>query len=462
MNNLFNREKILVGTTSKAEYHDAVLPRHLGNPFVEALPPRRTQAEVRALFETGTPLYDPAVRTKDALHRRQLVDTLFEVFIPSTRHMRAEEAVMDSIRNSYSYRNPIAKGYMADQVDTAEKLNFESDAFDEPMLGAPSIIGSAGTGKTRTLKRALFRGCPQLIDHSDYKGEILGMRQVTWIYVACAHDGSVKDLCCSVARVLDTILGTDYERLVESRRTEHAMGRELARVTAFHATGLIVIDEVQNICVGRPVERRRLARFITKLMESMATRIMLVGTPEAQIEVANDMPLLRRTVGESGQINWGHIIEYTEWKKFLSGIWRYQYTRTETELSEPLLNKMWSLTLGIPDIAVKLYRMAQMEVIGHPDFEAESITAEVLDHVMVSRMPYVHRCLTSMLLSHEAVAHWNKPKVQQLVMNLDKPAQPEVTTSQAFTETPASSEPVIAEGLPLRKFDLAELVPGHA
>ncbi len=443
MNHLLKHEKILLGTTVKAEYHDVVLPRHQGNPLVEALPTQRTEDEVRALFEKGAPDFDPAVRTADALHRKQMVDTLFEVFVPLNRHVRADEAVMDSIRNSYSYRNPVVKGYMTGQVETAETLNFESDAYDEPMLGAPSIIGSAGTGKTRTLKRALVRGCPQLIDHSKYKGELFGIRQVTWIYVSCAHDGSVKDLCCSVARVLDTILSTDYERRVEYRRTEHGMARELARATALHATGLIVIDEIQNICVGRPGERQRLAKFLTKLMNSMSTRVMLIGTPEAQIEVANDMPLLRRTIGESGQIHWGRITDPAEWRKFLPGIWRYQYTRTETELSEELLHTMWCLTMGIPDIAVKLYRMAQMEAMGQSD---ELITTELLEHVMKQRMPYAHGWLNKMQHNHEAEAQWNNPRVQQAVMDWDKPAPPETTISPKTAKEPATPEPDIAEG----------------
>jgi hypothetical protein len=337
------------------------------------------------------PEYDEAVRKEAATLRKDYLETLSRVFITLPRHMRVEEAIMDSIRNSYSYRNPMKPGYMLDQVERVEAVDFDTQDENEPMVGASSLIGPAGTGKSRIVKRCLVRGCPQLIDHYEYQGKRLGLRQIAWIYVSCAHDGSVKSLCEDIARVVDTILGggTDYVRRVRNARTEHDKKVELLRALALHAVGLIVIDEFQNICVGRHVERKRLARFLVGLMESTSTRIMLTGTPEAQTEVVKDMPLVRRTIGEHGQIEWDRITDADEWVRFLNGIWRYQYTATHTPLTTgpgSIADKIHTLSYGIPDLAVKLYRMTQYEIIGSKQNSNEKIDLTHFDSVSISRM----------------------------------------------------------------------------
>jgi hypothetical protein len=442
MNTLTIHEKILIGQRVNASYHEAILPIHKSNPLVESLPRARTQEEVRDLFSRGAPEYRPEERNRAPMERRQLVHTLFNVFVPLRRHARIEEAVMDSIIHSYSYRNPLAKRYMIGQIETAEGIDFKYNDGEEPMIGTASVIGSSGTGKTRTAKRTLLRACPQVIRHTNYKGQDIALDQITWLYVSCAHDGSVKDLCCNIAGAMDIILidpdnpdvKTDYKKLVEAKKTEHAMARELASITAMHAVGLIVVDEVQNACIGRPLERQRLTRFLTKLMNSMSTRIMLVGTPEANDAVMSDIPLLRRTIGESGQISWDRLVDPLDWKQFLKGIWKYQYTSTETELTPALMLKMWQLTLGIPDLAVKLYCMAQKEVIGHPDYPNEPITPEILEYVMSHRMERAEKVLQLMRRDPENSAEWNHPNFQQLL--LDIAAAPNFPTATKVTDQP--------------------------
>lgn len=433
MNTFIIPEKTLIGRREKAHYHDVVLPLHQGNPLIEALPPLRTQKQVHDLFAHGSPIYNSTDRDRPAQERIQLVATLQQVFVPMPRHLRIEEAVMNALVGSYAYRNPLVHKYMLGQVEAADQIDFNVVDYDEPMVGASCLIGWAGTGKSRSLKKGLVTGCPQVIEHADYKGTTLGLKQITWLYVSCAHDGSVKDLCCSIAGAMDAILGTKYKKHVEAKRTEHAMARELAGVTALHAVGLIIIDEVQNACIGRPIDRQRLTRFITKLMNSMSTRFMLVGTPEAAAALINDVPLLRRTVGDSGQIHWGRIETISEWKRFLDGIWKYQYTKVETPLDMDIAMAIHSLTIGIPDLAVKLYAMAQKEVIGHTRNGHELITKALLESVMLTRMPFAEQILAPIRKNMSKASEWNHPKTQQLWLGLGQqkklPEDPEASAA---------------------------------
>lgn len=428
-------EKMLLGRRVRAEYRPVALPAHQGNPLIEALPARRTEREVCDMVRGKIPEYDEDVRQLDPTVRRDYLSTLPRVFVTLPRHMRVEEAVMDGIRNSYSYRNPMQPGYMLDQVERAEAIDFDSQDYDEPMIGASSLIGPAGTGKTRILKRCLVRGCPQLIEHYDYQGKKLAIRQIAWIYISCAHDGSAKSLCEDIARAMDTILGdTDYERRVRREKTEHDKQVELARALALHVVGLIVIDEFQNICVGRHVERKRLARFLVGIMENMSTRVMLAGTPEAQSEVVKDGPLMRRTIGETGQIGWDRITDAEEWIRFLHGVWRYQYTATATPLSEgkgSLADTIHSLSHGIPDIAVKLYRMAQYEVIGNMADPREALTVEVFESVSKTRMELARTLLINPDGTPRSTIDWDKPNNQQQLRGNEADPEESATSTSA-------------------------------
>ncbi len=218
------------------------------------------------------------------------------------------------------------------------------------------------------------------------------------------------------AGVVDTVLGgnTDYLRRVKNAGTEHDKQVELARILALHAVGLIVIDEFQNICVGRHVERKRLARFLVGIMENMSTRVMLVGTPEAHTEVVKDLPLMRRAVGENGQIEWDRITDSKEWTRFLTGIWRYQYTATPTPLTtgpDSLAQKIHDLSFGIPDLAVKLYRMAQYEIIGTSVSDGEILQSKLFEMVAKSRMRAAHALLQTTFPGLSTL-HWDKPENQ--------------------------------------------------
>lgn len=448
-------EKMLLGRRIRAAYHPVELPAHRGNPYIEALPSRRTQAEVQAIMAGKVEGYDPSVRIKDPRTRRDYLETLTRAFVILPRHLRIEEAVMDSIRNSYGFRNPMTPGYMLNQVESVEKCDFESQDFDEAMVGASCVIGTAGTGKTRSIKRCLVRGCPQVIDHYDYAGKKLGIRQIAWIYVRCAHDGLVKSLCEDIARVIDAILGgSDCVRRVRAQAKEHDKQTEVARLLALHAVGLLVIDEFQNICVGRHIERQRLARFLVGAMESTSTRIMLVGTPEAEDEVIKDLPLTRRTIGENGQIEWGRITDSAEWIAFIKGIWKYQYTATHTpwDAEDGLLyKKLYEISYGIPDVAVRLYRMTQFELIGHPDDKTETIKSSMFEVVAKTRMKFAAKLLESMRINSKSTMVWDKPNTQKIVHAGDQ----QVEDDQVLDSTDEQDNTGTG-------FNLGGLVPGNS
>jgi hypothetical protein len=153
----------------------------------------------------------------------------------------------------------------------------------------------------------------------------------------------------------------------------------------------------------------------------------------------------------------------------MNGIWVYQYTNIETQLSYSLRKKFWELTLGIPDVAVKLYRMAQKEIIGHKGSPREEISIELLELVAKTRMGFAHKLLESMLRNPENAKAWDHPKNQLEITqeslrddsNQSTPEQvraPEANTNEPKVPKSEPAVPAPQGAHPLPIMDLRTLV----
>jgi len=396
---------------------------------------------------------------------------LDECFVPEPRQMLVERAIMSGMRNSYTHRNPTDLDYMTRQSEAATGMSQFNNLCNEQAHGASIIIGDAGTGKSSIVKKILVNCAPQVIEHRIYKKDTLGITQVAWLYVSCPHDGSVKGLCVRIAHVLDAVVGgTRYLQHVQSQRTEQAMEICLGQCLALHAVGLIVVDEIQNICVGRQKNNCRLARFLVVFINSMSTRLMLVGTPEAQTELARDLPLLRRTAGESGQIRWAAHAYDEHWERFLKGIWTFQYTKIPTALSSQLSRELWELSAGIPDIAKRLYALAQMEIIGDPIHPDESLLPGIFARVRRTRLPFIDQLFLTREQS-EFRQLWDKPATQAQAFNGTKgdgssSVNPTSTVPPTIDPSLGAAASAPSAATPQKwpapeRFDLSSLVPGQ-
>ncbi|MCA2423736.1 ATP-binding protein, partial [Vibrio alginolyticus] len=83
-----------------------------------------------------------------------------------------------------------------------------------------------------------------------------------------------------------------------------------------------------------------------------------------------------RRAESSGYFNVELMKNDDEWELFVDELWCLQWTNVATPLTPSLSNRLYSLSAGNMDLAVRVYYAAQKAIIGSSD---ERITEEVLE-----------------------------------------------------------------------------------
>jgi hypothetical protein len=382
-------ERFPFRTPEKAVYRKNVPPRVRGNPVYEALPGPRSPEEVWNLIKRDNPVYDPSVRDLSPTERRERIDDVLDAIFPMSRQADLEDMLLTTVRNAYVGRNPAESMFMETNVAVASSFGSSPSSSGCGPVGAGCFIGETGIGKTETLKRLLRNGCPQVILHDTYQGRALAIQQLAWLYLSCPPKASISALICWIAAVIDYIFKTDVLVQVQRARNDSSRGRILARALSLHVTGIVVIDEIQNIRVGSPNERRTFENFLQELVNTTRTRFVFVGTPEV-FETLDNAAMIRRLEGERGSIRWYPFSWEDEWDDYLRELWRWQVTKKETLLDDVLSKTMYDLTGGNPSYATRLWTKAQAEIIGHPAHPDERITTSLLKYTMENSFSATH------------------------------------------------------------------------
>ena len=241
-----------------------------------------------------------------------------------------------------------------------------------------ALIGCSGIGKSRSIDRIL-RLYPQTVVHD----EPMALTQVAWLKLDCPHKGSAKQLCISFFHEMDRLLGTRFQARHGSGRVAlDEMVVHMARIADLHALGLLVIDEVQHLTQAPGASRQDLLNFLVTLINKIGLPVMIVGTPAA-------LPLLQgafrqaRRVSGIGSAVWEPMPENGDWESFIRRMWAFQWTRSETRLTDEILAVLRDESQGIVDVVIKLYMLTQLRAIqlGALGGREEIIDAGLIRHV---------------------------------------------------------------------------------
>jgi ABC-type dipeptide/oligopeptide/nickel transport system ATPase component len=360
-------------TLEMDEYLDQEVPKYHANPFIEALP---AIVDKKEFFRRMTclPPYDSKLRSSPDHIRAHLISDGFDFFLPLPRHHSLQTCIDRMQRRGYLARNPIPQESYWKLVqnrirsvtnDLDSKKNFTQSVFRSTAAAASdltsALTGVSGGGKSLAL-RMILTHIPQVREHGIYHGVRLNIRQVTWLWIEASHKGSPNDVCRSFFRALDEILGTNYEDFF-GKGTLTVMMAHVTRLAAVHAIGLLVIDEIQELSNIKSGGDKALVGFFLKLTNTIKIPVLMVGTYKAQAMLNQQMRHIRRSTG-IGIPSWEPLSRsLKEWDTFIQVLWRYQYTRTPTQLSDPLSDALFEECQGIPDFAVKLYFLCQDRLI---------------------------------------------------------------------------------------------------
>lgn len=370
------------GLAVEAIYTPQRIKRFSDNPLIEALPPALDdESLVEALTEN--PDFSPEERTWPTYERMQLVMGLSHFVVPLGRHVRLARALDTTMREGYVGRAPRT----AEHIKILQKLYanqqsrrcFSSAGTVTPQLST-SLVGLSGVGKTTSVQRILAM-TPQVIYHPE-----LHIHQIPYLHVETPYDGaSVKGLAHSILRKVDSLIpDANYyqEYALRGKPGVPTLLNNAARAMHNHFTGLLVVDEIQNL-ENAPKNKQTLMTLLVSASNELGMPILFIGTNKARRVLGLGLTQARRSVG-LGVSYWDTLAksdnpqEPCEWSDFLGTLWHFQWVQRPCELTPHLSDLVYFHTQGITDLAIKMFATAQWRAMLDG---TESITAELLHDV---------------------------------------------------------------------------------
>lgn len=389
----------------EAEYKKTGLPEYDENPLIAALPVIMSPIEVAKSLRKR-PHFQPEEINLPCHIRTHAINRLTrDFFVPQTNHIIIEQKLSKLIRCSYLNRNPNTATFkrklnsIRGLIQNENLTTYMHDDVDSP-ASSMTIAGISGAGKSTTTNLVL-NTYPRVIYHPD-----LHMLQVPWLKVDCPYDGSLSDFCLSFFIALDRRLNLNYrQQYASGRPTIAKMMADVADLCLIHAIGLIVIDEFQHMSLAKSGGEKKMINFLVTLVNVVEVSVVLIGTPKALRLFASEFRQARRASGD-GSLVWDRLPKDESWEDFLEELWPYQWLRNMVDRNEPLTNKLYELTQGVPDIVVKLFCLAQARaVLLASTPEDEILSPELLEQVFEDEFSIVKPLL-------DALRTGNKKKLE--------------------------------------------------
>lgn len=355
------------------------------NPFLQAIRPAMTQQEISEAVRREA-LFDPRDRERPASERQQLVLRLDDYVEMLPRVFELENRITALIRRGYERRNPLP---LIQQRTLAERFGLDPARVvrPEPMAaaGGSSLIGFSGVGKTTAVQSVLFT-YPQIHTHTQFEGFEFHRTQLVWIRVPCPITGGARTLVMNIFQEIDRHLGTDYHaRYSRSNRSAGELIQDLLPLLSTIGLGILVIDEIQRLVRLGPDEAGTTFDLFTHLRAESQVPVLLVGTPKAMRMLNRSFEQARRNTSLGG-MRWQPMENDETWRFFLEGLWKYQWLTTPTPLSDELADSLHRWSQGITDIAVKIFKLAQFNLIGSGQ---EVLTPEVFRDVVYAELEWL-------------------------------------------------------------------------
>ncbi|MCM3006709.1 ATP-binding protein [Priestia koreensis] len=381
--------EMIQGIHCKADYKEQIVPENRGNPFIEALPNRISIDEFLDKM-ISLPQFESVFLTFSVEERLELIRQVRPSFwLPLPSHYEKYRGLYNMIKIGYQSRNPVFTMYNR-QFSIGWDQIFESGLNEIGVNIAGNVqtaqslaeIGLSGMGKSKVYERLLKHLFPQVIHHTEYKGKKLTVTQVVWLKIECPSGKSVGALCKNFYDAVDKILGSNfYEKYGEKGGTIDSLSKRMVKVAAQINLGVLIIDEIQNVHKAHSGGDQRMINFITELVNTIGIPVIIIGTFKALYLFKNSLANSRRGVPDEYSENIVSFMqeESWEWHQFIESLWDLQYTNKSTPLTDDLKKAFYYHSMGIPDIAVKLFMHVQSKAILNG--EDEKITISLINEV---------------------------------------------------------------------------------
>lgn len=339
-----------------AEYIDPEVEDYRGHPLINALPLLNSPQDTAIALNRYPKVRDSEKILPGYIRRHAMMRILDEFLYPTKAHLQLEQMISGMIRRGYLGRNIATADHQRNLFDV-DNVDFSAVSRNAGNAAlASSVIGCSGTGKTTAVQAILDSYLNQAIYHPEYQHT-----QLVWLKVDCPHDGSAKSLCIHFFRAVDDAIGSDYEALyVKAKSSAESMLGDIARVSAIHSIGILVIDEIQHLQAARSGGASKLLNFFVTLTNVIKVPVLFIGTPKALDLFSPTMRSARRA-SQFGSLNWNRFEHLSndsnesEWDRFIKRMWKLQWFQNPTPLTTPMKLLFWELTQGVAHVAVSLF-----------------------------------------------------------------------------------------------------------
>ena len=405
-----------------ARYRCVNNARQKNNDYIAALRALPTDEEIQKLM-TSLPPFRLADRELSTAERILLLNTLDDLFFATARHVRLYRAVFKLINQGYAARREkhaaSTKSEMQRIYDQMQAGGIPTQQFREHRGSqfSMSLFGASGIGKSSSMER-LMDLFPPAIYH-----EKTGKWQLPILHIEMVYDGqSVHTLASVIFKALDDLLpGENYSHYFMDKLRMNANQRLIKAldIAHKHGVGLIFIDEAQNqrsmgedrwhkrnsrsnAAVNDPTRETPLIKLLIHASNVARMPICFTGTLEAHTVLGHYFPRGRRLSGR-GSGMWLPLepsFDLTpgkrgEFEQATTVLWRYQWVRKPIELTPEMLDLFWELTLGLPDVMVKLFGSVQEAAMSNKNAN-ETMSPQFFRAVYEKEFVAIHGAMEAM------------------------------------------------------------------
>jgi hypothetical protein len=360
--------------------HDSVLelPEYANNALILALPPFvDLEGTLDALRRHFAVSYPDGCRTWSKERRLMAIGRIERLLIILPVHFTLLTWIHTALRNHYQRYRPGIDYHLIMQESYEKVQKGEPGVIADLVEGhaaCRALVGMSGTGKSTAMRLMLSLFSP-VIRHKDVRNPECRFRQLVWIYITCPANGSVMTFLKDILKWVDYHLDTHHLEEMRARDTSGDYVAKIIVVLRTHFTGLLVIDEFQNLL--RAAASTELLDTVVNLLNSGCACMMVMGTPEIERVVRTRLRLARRASNDGYEIleplRAGEVYE-----TFVNEVLALNYLTKPVHNPRRVKAAILELSAGLPALIKLLPRLAQYMAI---ETGGEQITPKLLTQV---------------------------------------------------------------------------------
>ena len=355
-----------------------------GNLLIESLPPIKN-LEQSFDFLKRYPNYSENEKSCSVEYRIHSIFRLLDFLIPLSSNLMTDQYLSIVIRNGYMNKRIGTREYWR-MIEKSNRNLINGEKNDLELSAQYSIasntsngflvIGSSGCGKTSGINNSLSF-YPQVIKHFlDVDGMKSFFTQIPWIRVDCSYDGRISGVCYHFFSEIDLLLGTKYVEKY-GRITIDKMIEAISFLSLKYAIGALIVDEIQYIKHTKNGEE--LFNFFVTLSNTIRIPIIYIGTYKASNTILGEQYAKGRKSEGIGAVEYYRLdSDDIEWNTFIETLWKYQWVKNITPLTQEFKDVMFKRSIGIIDRVIKIFMAAQLEAIFSGE---ERITIDLINNV---------------------------------------------------------------------------------